>query len=94
MLRCEIMYELTRSIMNKQTPQKQDSDRLYNLYIKPLEKEHQGKYATVDFSGRTSIAPTLVEAIQKADKSFGSKQTITYKIGTNKIGTKVVGRIR
>ena len=70
-------------------PRKQDSDRLYNLYVKPLEREHMGKYATVDFSGETLITPTLLEAIHKADKSFGSKQTITYKIGT-----KVVGKIR
>lgn len=74
---------------NKQIPRKQDSDRLYNLYVKPLEKEHKGKYATVDFSGDIIITPSLLEAIQKADDKFGSKQTITFKVGD-----KVVGKIR
>lgn len=72
-----------------QIPKKQDSDRLYDLYVKPLEKEHKGKYATVDFSGETILASTLLEAIQKADDKFGSKQTITFKVGA-----KVVGKIR
>jgi hypothetical protein len=73
----------------EQTPRKQDADRLYELYVKPLEKEHKGKYATVDLSGDMLISPTLLEAIQKADEHFGQRQTITFKVGA-----KVVGKIR
>jgi hypothetical protein len=73
----------------EQAPRKQDSDRLYERYVKPLEKEHKGQFVTVDLSGQTLIAPTLLEALQKADDKFGSRQTVTFKIGA-----KVVGKIR
>jgi hypothetical protein len=59
---------------------KQDADRLYTQFVKPLEQAHQGKYATVNLSGETLLTPTLLDAILKAD--------------TFKIGAKVVGKIR
>jgi hypothetical protein len=76
-------------MIHERAPRKQDSDRLYERYVKPLENEHRGEYATVNLSGQTLIAPTLLEAIQQADDRFGQDQTITFKIGA-----KVVGKIR
>jgi hypothetical protein len=73
----------------EQTPRKHDADRLYKQFVKPLEKDHKGKYVTVSLSGDTIISPTLLEAIQRADDTFGRTPTVTFKVGE-----KVVGKIR
>src|SRR5687767_5965670 len=79
----------SKSGMTKErAPEKRDSDRLYEHYVRPLEQQHKGKYATVNLAGETLVAPTLLEAIQLADERFGQSQTITFKIGA-----KVVGKI-
>jgi hypothetical protein len=76
-------------MIDERAPRPQESDRLYERYVKPLEPEHWGKYATVTLAGETIIAPTLLEAIQEADNRFGQDRTITLKIGAG-----VVGKIR
>ena len=67
----------------------QDADRLYVRFVKPLEDEHHGKYATLTISGETVIADTLLEAMQQADDRFGDDLTVTFKVGS-----RVVGKIR
>jgi hypothetical protein len=76
-------------MIEQRAPGKRDADRLYERYVRPLEEQHKGKYATVNLAGETIVAPTLLEAIQLADERFGQSQTITFKIGA-----KVVGKIR
>ena len=76
-------------MIDEQDPKLQDSDRLYDRYVRPLEPEHRGKYASITLAGETVIAQTLVEAIQEADDRFGQDATVTFKIGA-----KVVGKIR
>lgn len=77
--------------MNHEQPslKKHDADRLYAQFVKPLEQTHQGHFATVSPAGETILAPTLLEAIQKADERFGDTPTVTFKVGA-----KVVGKIR
>jgi hypothetical protein len=70
-------------------PGKDDADKLYERYVKPLEQEHPGKYVTVKLSGDTIISPTLLEALQQADARFGPRRSVTFKVGA-----KVVGNIR
>jgi hypothetical protein len=74
---------------SEQAPRKQDADRLYRQYVKPLEREHKGEYVTVSLQGQTIFAPTLLEALQKADEIFGPRHTVTFKVGA-----RVVGKIR
>ena len=76
-------------MIDEQAPRLQDADRLYERYVRPLEPEHRGKYATVTLAGETVVAQTLLEAIQEADDRFGQNPTVTFKIGA-----KVVGKIR
>ena len=45
-------------------------DQLYAQYVKPLEKEHLGEYATVAPDGQLVIAPTAVEALEKAEHAL------------------------
>jgi hypothetical protein len=72
----------------EQTPRKQDADKLYEQYVKPLEKEHRGQYVGVSLRGQTIIAPTLLEAVEQASDSFGRGQNVVFKIGD-----KVVGKL-
>jgi hypothetical protein len=74
--------------MTQEQLRKQDADKLYAKYVKPLERDHRGQYVTVNRFGATLLAPTLLEAIEKADTIFGPRQTVTFKIGS-----KVVGKI-
>jgi hypothetical protein len=71
------------------SPRKQDVDRLYERYVKPLELEHRGKYVGVSFQGGTVIGTTLLEALEQASDSFGKGNTIVFKVGE-----RVVGRLR
>lgn len=76
-------------MIDEQAPSSQDADRLYERYVRPLESEHRGKYATVTLAGETIVSQTLLAAFQQADSRFGQDATVTFKIGT-----KVVGKIR
>ena len=72
----------------EQAPNKRDADRLYQQYVKPLEKDHEGQYAAVSLHGRTVIAPTLLEAVQQGTDAFGRGKNVVFKIGD-----KVVGKL-
>lgn len=76
-------------MIDEPAPTSADADRLYERYVKPLEPEHWGKYATVTLAGEAIVAESLLEAIQEADDRFGKAPTVTFKIGA-----KVVGKIR
>ena len=76
-------------MIDEQALSSQDADRLYERYVRPLESEHRGKYATVTLTGDMFVAQTLLDAIQEADDRFGQDLTVTFKIGA-----KVIGKIR
>jgi hypothetical protein len=76
-------------MIQEQAPSLQDSNRLYERYVRPLEPEHRGRYATVTLTGDVIVAQTLLEALQEAEDRFGQEPTVTFKIGA-----KVVGKIR
>ena len=59
---------------------KQQSDRLYEEFGRPLEAEHRGEYAAIAPDGRSVVAPTLVQAIVDGRKAFGAGNFV-FKIG-------------
>lgn len=65
-----------------------DADRLYDQYVRPLESSHRGKYVAVSMQGEVELAPTLVDAVQRAVKAFGKDNSIAFHVGN-----KVVGRV-
>lgn len=67
-------------------PSKQDADRLYQQYVKPLEQEHGGEYVAVSLLGQVIFARTLVEAMQRADDAFGTDQAVVFKVGAKAVG--------
>lgn len=72
------------AITNKRAPDQQaliaESDRLYERFGKPLEKEHRGEYLAVSKGGQALLAARLFDALEKADERFGSENFI-FKIG-------------
>jgi hypothetical protein len=72
--------------MTEAQPRKQDADRLYNQYVKPLEPKHKGEYIAVSLDGKTLLAPTLLEALEQAEDVFGPRQTVVFKIGKKAVG--------
>lgn len=69
-------------------PTKQEAQRLYDQYVKPLELKHKGEYAAVSPEGQMIIAATLLEAVEKASSTLGPSNFVF------KVGQKVVGKWR
>jgi hypothetical protein len=72
--------------MTELHPSKKDADRLYQQYVKPLEKDHRGQYAAVSLQGQTILAATLLEVMQRAEDEFGTRQTVVFKVGAKAVG--------
>lgn len=74
--------------MNKRNfTKKQDADKLYERYVKPLEKDHWGQFIAVSPRGKTILGSSLVEVMQRGINILGSGNFIF------KVGEKVVGKI-
>jgi hypothetical protein len=61
-------------------------ERRYELYGKPLEVQHQGKYLAIAQDGRTLVADSLRDAAERAKAAFGPGSFL-YKIGEPSVGT-------
>lgn len=68
-------------------PKRQDADRLYEKYAKPLEKKYWGKFVAITPKGEILVESDLVRVTEKALIKFGSGNFVF------KIGEKAVGRI-
>jgi hypothetical protein len=65
---------------------KQDADILYERYVKPMEESHRGEYVAVSLEGQTILAPTLLEAVQRAADALGKGNSIVFKVGDRSVG--------
>lgn len=63
-------------------------DALYEQYGRPLEAEHLGQYVAIAADGRTVLAPTVLEVIDRAVDSLGPGVFVF------KVGEKVVWKFR
>jgi hypothetical protein len=63
----------------------QQSDALYEQYAKPLEKTHRGKYIAISQDGKTLIADTVFDLMQRAKTTLGPGNFI-FKIGERAVG--------
>lgn len=68
-------------------PQKSESDKVYQKFVKPLEKEYWGKFIAITPEGKFLIESDLVKATAKGIEKLGSGNFLF------KIGEKAVGRI-
>ena len=74
--------------MKEQTPQRNDANRVYKQYVKPLEPSHKGEYVVVTPDGQTILGPTLMSAVQQA-QAISPKDNFIFKVGD-----KVLGKLR
>ncbi len=70
---------------NERFPKKQDADRVYEQYVKPLEQQYKDQYIVVTPDGQTVVAPTLMEAMQQGYQVFG-KGNFLFKVGQKSVG--------
>jgi hypothetical protein len=58
-----------------------EAESLYDRYVRPLESDHRGEYVAVSKDhGKVVLAPTLLAAMEKAEKEFGAG-TFLFKVG-------------
>ena len=69
-------------------PQMEQAESLYELYGKPLEKEHWGEYVAIFPDGRCVLGSSRVKALDQALVQLGVGSFVF------KVGDKVVGRWR
>jgi hypothetical protein len=62
------------------------ADRLYAQYGTPLERDHSGEYLAVSLDGRMLLAPSLLEAVERAADAFGPGNYV-FRIGTRTVGS-------
>ena len=63
----------------------QHGERLYDLYAKPLEAEHAGKFIAISPDGRLMIDDTMRDVAARANKEFG-RGNFLFKIGPRSVG--------
>jgi hypothetical protein len=59
---------------------KLQADALYERYGRPLEAAHRGQYVAIAPGGDTVLAPTVLEAAEKALEAFGPG-SVLFKVG-------------
>ena len=64
---------------------KEQADRLYEQYAKPLEAEHRGEYVAIFPDGKTIIGPTRLEVANQAVHTVG-RGSFLFKIGEKAVG--------
>lgn len=64
---------------------KKKADELYQRYVKPLEKNHQGVYVAVSYNGQTVLRDTLLEVCEQAKNTFGLGSFV-FKVGEKAVG--------
>lgn len=64
---------------------KQEADRLYARYVKPLEHEHRGEFIAVTKDGRTVLASDLLSLADEAVEQLGPG-SFAFKIGEKAVG--------
>jgi hypothetical protein len=63
-----------------------EAHRLYDAYVKPLERDHWGEYAVVAPDGRVVVNPDEREAVREAVATL-SRGHLLVKIGRVALGT-------
>lgn len=64
---------------------REEADRLYERYVRPLEPEHTGEFVVVTPTGKIALARTLVESAEKAQAVVGPDNFL-YKVGQRTVG--------
>ena len=63
----------------------EESERIYELYGKPLEKDHWGEYVAITRDGRTLLGTDREEVSRAAAEAFGPGNFL-FKVGPRVTG--------
>jgi hypothetical protein len=63
-----------------QAQKKQEAERLYEQFGRPLEAEHWGEYVAISPRGETLLGQTPLDVLQRAASSFGPGNFV-FKVG-------------
>ena len=63
-----------------------EDERLYELYGKPLEKEHASKFVAIGPDGQTILGDDDAQVLQEAIEKFGSGNFAFTRIGDRTLG--------
>ena len=67
----------------------EEMEALYERYVRPLEKEHWGKFVAVSLDGQVLLGDDELTVFQSALRKFGSGNFVMMRVGL-----KAVGKIR
>jgi hypothetical protein len=73
------------SVNSEQQKVKQEADRLYERYAKPLEAEHRGQYIALSPIGQVIVGATAYDVAQQATERFG-RGNFLFKLGPRAVG--------
>jgi Family of unknown function (DUF5678) len=62
------------------------AENLYQKFVKPLEGKHKGEYVAVSEKGKTTLGPTILEVLHKANTDFDKQTPFVFKVGQKVIG--------
>jgi hypothetical protein len=72
-------------VTSEQQKVKQEADRLYERYAKPLEAAHRGQYIAVSPRGQVIVGATAYAVAQQATERFG-RGNFLFKLGPRAVG--------
>jgi hypothetical protein len=72
--------------MQTSRPELEDAKELYSQYVAPLEPDHKGEFAAVSKDGKVVLAPTLLDAIDRAKVTPALLEANRPRIGPGRPG--------
>lgn len=63
-----------------------EADRLYETYVKPLEREHWGEFVAVSSDGKMVRSLSHRDAVRQAAETLGHGNFL-FKVGERVVGT-------
>ncbi len=67
----------------------EEMEAIYERYVRPLEREHWGKFVAVSLDGQVLLGDDEMPVFRDALQKFGSGKFVMMRVGL-----KAVGKIR
>ena len=64
----------------------EEMEAFYERYVRPLEKEHWGKFVAVGLDGRVLLGEEELTVFQEALREFGSGNFVMMRVGLKAVG--------
>ena len=64
----------------------EETEALYERYVRPLESQHWDKFAAVSLDGRVLLDEEELTVFQEALRNFGSGNFVMMRVGLKAVG--------